>query len=44
MYNESFEVDDEVLSDDFTIPIGQAKVEKEGIVVIDPMQQVLKND
>jgi pyruvate dehydrogenase E1 component beta subunit len=30
MYNVSFDVDEDVMSDDFVIPIGQAKVEKSG--------------
>ncbi|KAJ3013702.1 pyruvate dehydrogenase E1, beta subunit [Thoreauomyces humboldtii] len=30
MYGQTFEVSDEVLKDDFVIPIGKAKVEKEG--------------
>jgi pyruvate dehydrogenase E1 component beta subunit len=30
MYGQSFEVKDEVLSKDFVLPIGKAKVEREG--------------
>lgn len=30
MYGTSFEVSDEVMSKDFVIPIGKAKIEREG--------------
>lgn len=31
MYGRSFEVDDKVMDSDFVLPIGKAKVEREGI-------------
>jgi pyruvate dehydrogenase E1 component beta subunit len=31
MYGQAFDVSDAVLKDDFILPIGKAKVEKEGI-------------
>ena len=30
MYGRSFEVDDKVMDSDFVLPIGKAKIEKEG--------------
>ncbi len=34
MYNQSFPVSEEALSNDFVIPIGKAKIEKEGTFVV----------
>ena len=30
LYGQSFEVDDKVMSDDFVVPIGKAKIERQG--------------
>lgn len=34
MYGISFEVSDEVMSDDFVLPIGKAKIERPGLLLI----------
>lgn len=33
MYGRSFEVDDKVMDSDFVLPIGKAKVEREGTFI-----------
>ncbi len=34
LYNHAFPVSEEALSDDFVIPIGKAKVEREGVLLL----------
>ena len=34
LYGVSFEMSDEAMKDDFVVPIGKAKIEREGMVML----------